>query len=96
MREVDGTRALYRLPDNTLTRRARLFMGASTWRDYTVEVDVRSTEARRQLGDVGIFAQRYGLILFGNNQRIELHPWQTARAMTVAAPFAWKADTWYG
>lgn len=95
VREVDGTRALYRLPDNTLTRRARLFMGASTWRDYTVEVDVRSTEARRQLGDVGIFAQRYGLILFGNNQRIELHPWQTARAMTVAAPFAWKADTWY-
>lgn len=95
VREVDGTKALFRLPDTTLTRRARLFMGQSTWSDYTVEVDVRSTEARRQLGDVGIFGQRYGLILLGNNQRLELHPWQTARAMTVATRYAWKADTWY-
>jgi hypothetical protein len=60
-----------------------------------MEADVRATERRRQLADVGIFAQQYGLVLFGNTQRIELHPWQTSRAMTVAAPFAWKADTWY-
>jgi len=56
---------------------------------------VRSVERRRQLGDVGLFAQRYGLILFGNSQRLELHPWQTAQAMTVLAPFSWKPDTWY-
>jgi hypothetical protein len=95
VREVDGTRALFRREDTTVTRRARLFMGPWTLSDYTIEVDVRVVERRRQLGDVGVFAQQYGLILFGNSQRLELHPWQTATAMTVAAPFSWKADTWY-
>jgi outer membrane protein assembly factor BamB len=95
VRDIDGTKALMRLEDQTLTRRARLFMGPATLSDYTMEADVRATERRRQLADVGLFAQQYGLVLFGNAQRIELHPWQTARAMTVAAPFAWKADTWY-
>jgi hypothetical protein len=95
IRDVDGTKALMRVEDQTLTRRARLFMGPWTLSNYTVEADVRSVERRRQLGDVGVFGQQYGLILFGNAQRLELHPWQTARAMTVAAPFAWKPDTWY-
>jgi hypothetical protein len=95
IREIDGTRALMRQEDQTLTRRARLFMGPAALADYTMEADVRSVERRRQLGDVGLFAQQYGLVLFGNTQRLELHPWQTARAMTVAAPFAWKGDTWY-
>jgi outer membrane protein assembly factor BamB len=95
VRDIDGTRALMRVEDNTTTRRARMFMGASTLGNYTIEVDARSTERRRQLGDVGVFGQRYGLILFGNTQRLELHPWQPATGMTVTAPFAWKADTWY-
>jgi outer membrane protein assembly factor BamB len=95
VREVEGTRALFRREDTTLTRRARLFMGPWTLHDYTVEADVRVIERRRQLGDVGVFAQQYGLVLFGNSQRVELHPWQPATAMTVTAPFAWKPDTWY-
>ncbi len=95
VRELDGSKVLMRLPDQTLTRRARLFMGPSTLADYIVEVDVRAIEHRRQLADVGVFGQQYGLVLFGSAQRLELHPWQTARAMTVAAPFAWRADTWY-
>ena len=35
-----------------------------------------ATEKRRQMGDVGIIAQRYTLVLFGNRQKLELHPWQ--------------------
>lgn len=95
LKDVEGTKALMRLEDNTTTRRARLFMGTPDMANYTIEVDVRSVERRRQLGDVGVFAQRYGLVLFGNSQRLELHPWQPATAMTVTAPFTWKADTWY-
>lgn len=95
IKDVDGTKALMRVEDNTTTRRARLFMGTADMSNYTIEADVRSVERRRQLGDVGLFAQKYGLVLFGNAQRLELHPWQPATAMTVAAPFKWKADTWY-
>ena len=59
--------------------------------DYTVEVDVRGREQRRQRGDVGVITQRYGLVLFGNGQKLELQPWQAADEMTVRVPFAWEA-----
>ena len=41
-------------------------------------------ERRRQLGDVGIVAQRYELVLFGSHQRLELQPWQPETERTVA------------
>jgi outer membrane protein assembly factor BamB len=95
VRELDGNRVLVRVPDATPQRRTRLFVGASTWSDLTVEADVRSTERRRTLSDVGLFNQRYGLVLFGNAQKVELQPWQAAAARSVSVPFAWKPETWY-
>jgi hypothetical protein len=47
------------------------------------------------MGDAGVVAQRYALILFGNSQKLELESWQPETARTVRTPFAWKADTWY-
>jgi outer membrane protein assembly factor BamB len=95
VREADGGRVLVRVPDNTPQRRTRVFMGPSTWSDYTVQADIRVTERRRQMSDAGVFAQRYGLVVFGNNQKIELQPWQAAPGRTVTIPFQWKPDTWY-
>jgi hypothetical protein len=56
---------------------------------------VRAAERRRQLGDVGITAQRYSLILYGNAQRLKLESWEPETTRTVSVPFAWKASTWY-
>ena len=56
-------------------------------RDYTVEADFRAIEKRRQLGDAGVVAQRYNLILFGSHQRLELESWQPETKRTVSAPF---------
>ena len=95
VRELDGNKVLVRVPDATPQRRTRVFMGPATWSNYTVEADVRVTEKRRQMSDVGVFAQRYGLVLFGNNQKIEIQPWQAAPGRTVLMPFEWKPDTWY-
>jgi outer membrane protein assembly factor BamB len=67
----------------------------ANWHGYTVESDVRGREQRRQRGDVGLINQRYGLVLFGNGQKLELHPWQAADEMTVRVPYQWKPDTWY-
>jgi len=72
-----------------------VFIGSVTWSNYTIEADVRAAERRRQIGDVGITAQRYSLILYGNSQRLKLEPWEPETARTVTAPFAWKPDTWY-
>lgn len=95
VQDLEGSKVLVRLPDNTPGRRTRVFMGPSTLSNYTVEADVRVPEKRRQMSDSGIFAQRYGLVLFGTNQKVELQPWQAAPGRTVKVPFETKPDTWY-
>jgi outer membrane protein assembly factor BamB len=95
VREVEGKKVLVKLADNPFTKRARVFMGPNDWSDYTVEVDGHATERRRQMGDFGVVAQRYALILFGTHQRIELQPWQPETKRTVVKKFLWKGNTWY-
>ncbi len=95
VRQEDGNKVLVKLADNPFLKRARPYLGSSAWSDYTVVVDVRATEKRRQMGDVGVIAQRHALVLFGNHQRLELHSWQPETARTVRTSFAWKPDTWY-
>jgi outer membrane protein assembly factor BamB len=95
VRQEEGNKVLVKLADNPFLKRARPYLGSSEWSDYTVVVDVRATEKRRQMGDAGITAQRHALVLFGNHQRLELHSWQPETARTVRTSFAWKPDTWY-
>jgi len=92
---LDGEKVLFKEPNETLFRRMRVFFGPNDLHDYTVEADMMAPERRRQLGDGGIFAQRYGLVLFGNGQRVELQPWQPETKRTVSAKFSWQKDTWY-
>jgi outer membrane protein assembly factor BamB len=93
--ELDGQKVLYKQPLETLFRRMRVFFGPNDLSNYTVEADIRANERRRQMGDAGIFAQRYGLVLFGNSQKLELQPWQPNTAKSVDVPFEWKKDEWY-
>lgn len=95
VREVEGNKVLVKKPDNGIFKRTRSPFGAVDTSGYTVQADVRAIERRRQMGDAGVVAQRYELVLFGNNQRVELRSWQIEPKRTFAKPFAWKADTWY-
>jgi hypothetical protein len=47
------------------------------------------------MGDAGVVAQRYQLILFGNHQRLELQSWQPETERTALVAFPWKSETWY-
>ncbi|MDO8678286.1 MAG: PQQ-like beta-propeller repeat protein [Acidobacteriota bacterium] len=95
-RTVDGAgTVLVRPRDDTVGRRSKIFLGLPNAAGYTIEADVRGREMRRQRGDIGLINERYGLVLFGNGQKLELHPWQAADEMTVRVPFAWDADKWY-
>jgi outer membrane protein assembly factor BamB len=93
--ELDGQKVLAKAPNETLFKRMRIFLGPTNWSNYTVEADVRAPEKRRQLGDAGVTAQRYTLVLFGNNQQLTMYSWQPQTASNVSVPFAWKPDTWY-
>lgn len=92
---LNGEKVLHKEPLNTLFKRARTFIGPTDWSDYTFEADIRAAERRRQMGDVGITAQRYSLVLYGTSQRLKLEPWEPETERTVTVPFAWKPDTWY-
>jgi hypothetical protein len=92
---LDGQKVLQKTPDNTIFKRIRAFIGPPEWSNYTFQADVRASMQRRQMGDVGITAQRYSLVLYGNSQRLKLEPWEPETTRTVTVPFAWKQDTWY-
>ena len=90
-----GAKTLVKLADNPFTKRARVFMGGGHLANYTTEADVLAHEQHRQMGDAGVVAQRYQLVLFGNSQKIELQSWQPETARTAHASFPWKPETWY-
>jgi outer membrane protein assembly factor BamB len=92
---LDGQKVLQKAPDNTIFKRVRAFIGPTDWSNYTFEADVRSNTKRRQMADIGITAQRYSLVLYGNSQELMLEPWTPEVARSVKLKFPWKADAWY-
>jgi outer membrane protein assembly factor BamB len=97
VRTEEGNKVLVKLANNpfAFAKRTRPFFGSTEHSNYTIEAEVRTMERRRQMADVGIVAQRYELVLFGNHQRLELQPWQPETARTKRVEYAWKPDTWY-
>lgn len=96
VREMDGNKVFVKTTEgSSLLSRARAYNGPVDWSNYTVEADVRATERRRQMGDAGVIAQRYSLVLFGNSQKLEISPWQPETARVASVSFPWKADAWY-
>jgi outer membrane protein assembly factor BamB len=97
VRDEEGGKVLVKLANNpfAFAKRARPFLGPPDLSNYTIEAEVRSKDLRRVMADVGIVAQRYELVLFGNHQRLELQPWQPETDRTVRTKFPWTKDTWY-
>jgi len=92
---LDGQKVLQKAPDNTIFKRVRAFIGPVDWSNYTFEADVRANTRRRQMADIGITAQRYTLVIYGNSQQLKLEPWEPETQRTVTVPYAWKPDSWY-
>jgi outer membrane protein assembly factor BamB len=92
---LDGGKVLQKAADETIFQRLRMFIGPVDLADYTYEADVRVNTRRRQMGDMGITAQRYSLVLYGNAQQLKIEPWEPETKRTVSMPFKWEADKWY-
>jgi outer membrane protein assembly factor BamB len=92
---LDGQKVLRKAPDETIFKRYRAFVGDVNLSNYTVEADVRGTTRRRQMSDLGVTAQRYSLIIYGNAQQLKIEPWEPETHRSVAVPYKWDADAWY-
>jgi outer membrane protein assembly factor BamB len=92
---VDGQKVLSKAPDPTIFKRFRAFVGPTDLANYTVEADVRGTSKRRQMSDLGVTAQRYSLVLYGNAQQLKIEPWEPEIHRSAMVPYEWKPDTWY-
>ena len=96
VRDMNGNKVLVKTTEgSSLLSRARAYFGPSDWSNYTIEADVNASQKRRQQGDAGVMAQRYGLVLFGNSQSLHIESWQPEIKRTVSIPFEWKPDKWY-
>jgi len=92
---LDGSKVLQKAPDNTIFKRGRVFIGPVEWSNYTFDADVRATTRRRQMSDLGITAQTYTLVLYGNAQQLKIEPWEPETQRTAMVPFKWDPDKWY-
>ena len=97
-REVEGEPMIVKISTIPLGTRSQAWMGPTDLHDYTIQADVRAPEQRRRMGNVGITAQRYTLMLEGTQQRMKIEPrsermtraW--AHVLQRPAGTGWSAD----
>ncbi|PWU12714.1 MAG: hypothetical protein C5B50_20830, partial [Verrucomicrobia bacterium] len=93
VRDKDANKVLAKTTDNGFFRRATVFIGAPTARNYTIEADVMSDGNRRKMSEIGLVNQRYIIVLKGNDQKLEINSNQDR--LRVDQDFKWQPKTWY-
>jgi outer membrane protein assembly factor BamB len=95
--EVDGAQVLRKRNDNPniLVARANSYLDLPDTKNYTIEADVYGTKVGSDLPEVGIGANRYSLLLIGNDQEIRLVTWDAQKRIEKKVPFAIKEKVWY-
>jgi outer membrane protein assembly factor BamB len=93
----DGSKVLRKRNDNPspLVARANAYIGLPGLHDYDIEADVLGVKVRGDLPDAGIGANRYTLLLQGNDQTLRLVSWDAQRRIDKTIKFPWKSGVWY-
>lgn len=93
VREKDGTKALTKTIDNKFFQRATVFIGTPEMEGYTIQADVMSDGNRRKMSEVGVIAQRYLIVLKGNEQKLEVN--SNLERLRESVDFKWAPNAWY-
>lgn len=93
VRERDGNKCLVKTIDNKFFQRATVFLGTPEMKGYTIAAEVMSEGNRRKMSEVGVIAQRYAIVLKGNDQKLEVS--SNFERLRQAVDFKWTANTWY-
>jgi hypothetical protein len=102
-----GNKVLVKTLNLDLYHAARTFFGDTHRSEYTIDADVmvgqKMTNGTRNMPDVGVIANKYGLTLTGNHQNLIINSWsgalpkegQAGAALYAFVPYKWDADKWY-
>ena len=97
VKTIKGEKMLAKVNDKAspLIARGNAFIGLPTYKDYTIESDVQGTKVGAELPDMGIVANRYTLMLEGNNQKLRLVSWDALPRVDQTVPYTIEPDVWY-
>jgi outer membrane protein assembly factor BamB len=93
----DGSKALRKRNDNPSPplARANAYIGLPDLHDYTIQADVMGKQKGKDLPEMGVGANRYNLVLIGNDQELRLVTWDAQKRIEKKVPFPWKSGEWY-
>ncbi|PYJ08380.1 MAG: hypothetical protein DME25_01715 [Verrucomicrobia bacterium] len=93
VRDKEGSKVFAKTIDNRFFQRATVFIGAPDAKNYTIEADVMSEGNRRKMSEVGVIAQRYYIVLKGNDHMLEIN--SNLERLRVDQEFNWLPNVWY-
>jgi hypothetical protein len=92
--EVDGSVAMRNSPGKARPS-LYIWLGPSTMTGYEIQADVMLREQKRKLSSLGVTANRYNLILKGNNMKLSVQSWAPHLRMAKEIRFRSDPDVWY-
>jgi outer membrane protein assembly factor BamB len=94
---LEGQKVLKKISTNLRLVHGETFFGLPSWSGYTIEADVRATEKRRSLPNIGLINCGYSFFLWGNapSPKVRVVSWVTVPRIDKTLDFPWKPDLWY-
>lgn len=80
---------------SALVSKAEAFIGKPSWTNLTIQADVMGDKVDTDLPDMGVIANRYRLLLWGNKQVFRLDAWDAMPRVAVARDYEIKPNVWY-
>ncbi|MEX2300714.1 MAG: PQQ-binding-like beta-propeller repeat protein [Bryobacterales bacterium] len=92
----DGDKAFFKPSGNPRSWRTTTYFGDPKAANYVIEADVKGSEARRRMPDIGLVSHRYTLALMGNSQELQIRSWLSElERFSKTIPYAWDPEVWY-
>jgi outer membrane protein assembly factor BamB len=101
VKDDKGNKVLTKLTWFDLYYRANTFFGSVDMTNYTIQADVKAgvqvINDQKQVPDPAVMNNRYYLILYGNQQRLQLNVWATElpKSLNKTIDFKWDPEKWY-
>ena len=94
---LDGdSKVLLKPSGNPRSWRTTVYIGDPEASGYVIEVDVKGSEQRRRMPDIGLVSHRYTVALMGNTQRLMVRTWLSEmQRFSKEVKFGWDPGIWY-